>query len=107
VNPILWDIIFSEQDNRDLLYSEIKSIMENNLNWDSIKTKLDTRDALVRDAILSTDAGSPDGCEWIYNPEAIDAPESAALCDAADISIKQFIELRIQTLTSELEENGL
>jgi hypothetical protein len=106
VNPILWDIIFSEQENRDLLYSEIKSIMENNLNWDSLKTQLGTRDALVRDAIFNTDAGSPDGCELIYNPDAIDAHEGVALCDSADISIKRFIELRIQTLTSELEENG-
>ena len=107
VNPILWDIIFSEQDNRDLLYREIKSIMENNLTWDSLKTKLGSRDALVRDAIVNTEAGSPDGCEWIYNPDAIDANEGAVLCDSADISIKRFIELRILTLTSELEENGI
>ena len=29
VNPILWDIIFSEQANKDLLYEEIKSILDN------------------------------------------------------------------------------
>ena len=39
VNPILWDIIFSEQVNKDLLYEEIKSILDNQLTLTLIQKK--------------------------------------------------------------------
>ena len=38
---------------------------------------------------------------------AINADAGATLCDASDISIKQFIALRRETLYQELQENGL
>jgi hypothetical protein len=38
---------------------------------------------------------------------AINADAGAALCDASEISIKQFIALRRETLYQELQENGL
>ena len=77
------------------------------MDWDVIGTKLAARDALVTAAISQTDAGLPDGCGFIYNPAAINADAGATLCDASDLSIKQFIALRRETLYQELQENGL
>jgi len=107
VDPILWNIVFSEQSYKEALYSDIKSILDNHMNWDAIATKLAARDALVTTAISQTEAGLPDGCGFIYNPAAINADAGAILCDASDISIKQFIALRRETLYQELQENGL
>ena len=106
VNPILWDIVFSEQSNQDLLYQEIKSIIDNHLDWTSLETILEDRNNLVENTIKDTDAGLPDGCGFVYNSAAIDADAGTFLCDSADISIKRFIELRIATLQEELAENG-
>ncbi|MBT5071435.1 MAG: hypothetical protein HOM60_04760 [Porticoccaceae bacterium] len=115
INPILWTIVFSEPENKNKLFLEIKSILELELNWDAVEQKLVTRNALVRSAILATDAGSPggandagspSGCGQVYNPGAIDAPEGTDLCDAKDVSIKEFIETRSATLYQELQENG-
>lgn len=106
VNPILWDIVFSEQANKDLLYTEMRSILDNEMNWDIVGPKLTQRNALVQTAIQNTEAGLPDGCGYIYNPDAIDAASGAALCDAKDISIRTFIENRGVTLYQELQENG-
>ena len=58
-------------------------------------------------AINQTEAGLPDGCGFIYNSAAINAGAGGTLCDARDISIKQFIALRRETLYQELQENGL
>ena len=77
------------------------------MDWDVLGPKLAARDTLVTTAISQTEAGLPDGCEFIYNPAAINADADAALCDASDISIKQFIALRRETLYQELQENGL
>ena len=107
VDPILWDIVFSEQANKEALYSDIKSILDNHMDWDVLGPKLAARDALVTTAISQTEAGLPDGCGFIYNPAAINADAGATLCDASDISIKQFIALRRETLYQELQENGL
>ena len=115
INPILWTIVFSEPENKNKLFLEIKSILELELNWDAVEQKLVTRNALVRSAILATDAGSPggandagspSGCGQVYNPGAIDAPAGTDLCDAKDVSIKEFIETRSATLYQELQENG-
>ena len=107
VDPILWDIVFSEQSNKEALYSDIKEILDNHMDWNVIGTKLAARDALVTAAIRQTDAGLPDGCGFIYNPAAINATAGTTLCDASDLSIKQFIALRRETLYQELQENGL
>jgi hypothetical protein len=106
VDPILWDIVFSEQTNKDILYTEIRSILDQVLNWDLVNNKLSFRNGLVQAAIEAMDAGLNDGCKWIYNPAAIDAPAETELCDANDVSIKAFIEARSATLFQELEENG-
>jgi hypothetical protein len=106
INPILWTIVFSEPENKTKLFLEIKSILELELNWDAVGQKLVTRNSLVRSTILATDAVSPSGCGQVYNPGAIDAPEGTDLCDAKDVSIKEFIETRSATLYQELQENG-
>jgi hypothetical protein len=108
VTPILWDIIFSESSNKEALYINIKSILNDQFNWGaSLSSLLDERDNLVKDAIQSTVAVSPAGCQYIYNSNAIDAESSTSLCDINDMSIKKFIELRKITLTEELESAGI
>jgi len=77
------------------------------MNWDTVGPKLAARDALVATTISQTEGGLPDGCGFIYNPAAIDSDADAPLCDANDISIKQFIALRRETLYQELQEHGL
>jgi hypothetical protein len=115
LDPILWTIVFSEPENKNQLFLEIKSILDLELNWDAVEQKLVRRNALVRSTILATDAGSPggandagspSGCGQVYNPGAIDAPAGTDLCDAKDVSIKEFIETRSVTLFQELQENG-
>jgi hypothetical protein len=106
VTPILWDIIFATQANRDLLYKDLRSILDNQLDWvGNISGLLDGRDDLVRSVIQSTDAINPSGCQHIYNPSAIDS-DSMNLCDFNDISIKKFIEIRRNTLNDELSAAG-
>ena len=106
VNPILWDIVFSEQTNKDLLYSQLKLILDDHLDWETLRSTLSERNALVESAINDTDAGLPDGCGFIYDSAAIDANSGTTLCDYADISIKRFIELRKSALQQELSNNG-
>lgn len=106
VTPILWDIIFATQANRDLLYKDLRSILDNQLDWvGNISGLLDERDDLVRSVIQSTDAINPSGCQHSYNPSAIDS-DSMNLCDFNDISIKKFIEIRRNTLNDELSAAG-
>ena len=106
VNPILWDIVFDEKPNRDLLYENIRFIIDNYLQWGDVSEKLYSRNNLVRNTIINTDASPPGGCEVAYNPLAIDAVDSTNLCDEKDISIRKFIELRIQALNEELSNKG-
>ena len=106
VSPILWEIVFSDDGNKDLLYEHIRFIIDNYLQWSEVSQKLYSRNNLVRNAINQTDAALPSGCEVIYNPQAIDAADSTNLCDEKDISISKFIELRIQALNEELLNNG-
>ena len=106
-NPILWNVVFADTSNRNLLYREIKLILDDHVNWNVTGTKLDQRNALVEAAINETEAGLPDGCGFIYNPDVINADENTTLCDDNEISIKQFIKLRRASLYQELEEQGL
>ena len=114
INPILWDIIFSEKVNQDLLYQNIGFILENYFIYDKLETKLMRRDDLIREAVLATEAAMPEGfrsvaygdCGFIYNPLSIYSEEND-LCDSSDISIKKFIELRKLILYEELQINGL
>ena len=43
VDPILWDIVFSEQSNKEALYSDIKSILDNHMDWGTVGPKLAAR----------------------------------------------------------------
>lgn len=106
ISPVLWEIVFSDDRNKDLLYEHVRFIIDNYLQWGEVSQALYSRNNLVRDAINQTEAALPGGCEVIYNPQAIDAIDSSNLCDDKDISISKFIELRIKALDEELSDNG-
>ena len=106
VDPILWDIVFAEQANKDLLYENIRFIIDNYMKWDEVSEKLYSRNNLVRNTIIDTEAALPGGCEVVYNPQAIDAVDTSQMCDSKDISISRFIELRINALDEELSNSG-
>ena len=106
VSPVLWEIVFSDDSNKDLLYEHVRFIIDNYLQWSEVSQKLYSRNNLVRDTINQTEAALPGGCEVTYNPQAIDAIDSSNLCDDKDISISKFIELRIKALDEELSDNG-
>ena len=106
VDPILWDIVFAEQANKDLLYENIRFIIDNYMQWDEVSEKLYSRSNLVRNTIIDTEAALPGGCEVVYNPQAIDAVDTSQMCDSKDISISRFIELRINALDEELSNSG-
>ena len=106
IEPILWNIIFSDQKNQNTLYTHLRSILDNQLDWSGyLSSLLDERDGLVRNVIESTDAIHPPGCQHIYNGNAIDS-DNYDLCDVNDISIKKFIEIRSTTLNEELNIVG-
>ena len=106
INPILWNIIFSNQINRETFYTHLRSILDNELDWEgSLSGVLKERDELAKSTIQSTDAINPPGCQHIYNANAIDA-DNIFLCDLNDISIKKFIEIRKSTLNQELNAAG-
>ena len=103
VNPILWQIIFSEQSNKQKLYAHLESILDNELDWEkSVAPLLNSRDEMINSAINATTAGLPDGGCTAYNPLAIDAPEGDEKCYEEDMSIKVFIEKRQQALRAEI-----
>ena len=106
VSPVLWEIVFSDDRNKDLLYEHVRFIIDNYLQWSEVSQALYSRNNLVRDTINQTEAALPGGCEVTYNPQAIDAIDSSNLCDDKDISISKFIELRIKALDEELSDNG-
>ena len=106
IEPILWNIIFSDQKNKDSLYTHLRSILDNELDWSGyLSSLLDMRDGLVQSVIESTDAINPPGCEHIYNSNGIDS-DDYNLCNINDISIKKFIEIRRNTLNEELTAAG-
>ena len=106
ISPVLWEIVFSDDSNKDLLYEHVRFIIDNYLQWSEVSQALYSRNNLVRDTINQTEAALPGGCEVTYNPQAIDAIDSSNLCDDKDISISKFIELRIKALDEELSDNG-
>jgi len=106
VDPILWDIVFAEQASKDFLYENIRFIIDNYMQWDEVSEKLYSRNNLVRNTIIDTEAALPGGCEVVYNPQAIDAVDTSQMCDSKDISISRFIELRINALDEELSNSG-
>ncbi len=106
INPILWDIIFSDPNNELILYQYIYKVINESMNWDFLEPILEERNQRVKDIILNTQSISIDGCQYEYNPMAISAPPEYDLCDKKDISIKTFIELRKATLLNELAESG-
>ena len=106
VSPVLWQIVFSDDSNKDLLYEHVRFIIDNYLQWSEVSQALYSRNNLVRDTINQTEAALPGGCEVTYKPQAIDAIDSSNLCDDKDISISKFIELRIKALDEELSDNG-
>jgi len=106
ISPVLWEIVFSDDSNKDLLYEHVRFIIDNYLQWGEVSQALYSRNNLVRDTINQTEAALPGGCEVTYNPQAIDAIDSSNLCDDKDISISKFIELRIKALDEELSDNG-
>jgi hypothetical protein len=89
-----------------LLYKEVRSILDDYMQWDILQSTLSERNMLVKNAILNTDAGLPEGCGFIYNEASIDGNEESDFCDASEISIKQFILSRRETLYQELDERG-
>ena len=107
VNPILWNIVFSDQANKALLYTEIQAILTLELNWDVVSEKLALRNTLVQSAIRDTDAGFNDICNLTYNPIAIDADPEVELCDENDVSIRAFIDAKSAALSQELQQHGL
>ena len=79
VSPVLWEIVFSDDSNKDLLYEHVRFIIDNYLQWSEVSQKLYSRNNLVRDTINQTEAALPGGCEVTYNPQAIDAIDSSNL----------------------------
>ena len=105
-DALLWDIVFSDESNMSLLYKEVRSILDDHMQWDLLQSTLSERNMLVKNAILNTDAGLPEGCGFIYNEASIDGNEESDFCDASEISIRQFILSRRETLYQELDERG-
>lgn len=106
-DPILWDIVFSQESNKIKLYSEIRSILDNQFKWEVIKPVLIKRNELAEAAIYKTDASSPEECYFVYDPVSLGISNGDELCDPNEVSIKSFIELRSETLYEELRENGI
>ena len=101
--PILWDQIFASKENKARLYNEISTIIENHFSWDEEigATLVQRRDRIAK-VIMSTDAGIPgNDCAQVYNPDEIDG-EQIGFCDPNRLSIRDFVKLRVETLTEEI-----
>ena len=101
--PLLWTLIFSNTTNKDLLYQEIQSILDNQFDWHGvIGPLLDERDRQIRSSILSTEASlGGNSCELVYNSEEISGNQSL-FCDKNKASIKRFIEEHSAVLREEI-----
>ena len=101
--PLLWTLIFSNTTNKDLLYQEIQSILDNQFDWHGvIGHLLDERDRQIRSSILSTEASlGGNSCELVYNSEEISGNQSL-FCDKNKASIKRFIEEHSAVLREEI-----
>ena len=110
--PILWDIIFGSQtspndDYRQQLHSQIESILEQHFDWALLAPTLEERRERLDSAIRTTAAADAETvlgqseCSQVYNPEEIDG-DSNNFCDTSRASIKQFVEVRRETLLEEI-----
>ena len=52
-NALLWDIVFSDQSNVSLLYKEVRSVLDESMQWDSLQGTLSERNELVKESICS------------------------------------------------------
>ena len=106
--PVLWNIVFATQQNRNLLYEEIEQLLEKHFDWNIVGPTLTTRRALIEQAILTMDASDASSliggasCAQAYNPEEIEG-DSDSFCDPNRASIKDFINARRQTLMNEVQ----
>ncbi len=105
--PILWDLVFSSEDNRTALYNDMASILEEQFDWALIGPRLDDRLARVDAVIRATDAADAESnlgnseCAQTYNPNEI-AGDSSTFCDQRRASIEQFVATRRTTLLDEI-----
>ena len=109
--PILWNIIFSDENNKAALYQEIQSILNGFFNWSIVGPLLQERKNRLHQAIVTTDAAirpaildGGTGCADVYNPEEIEGDETG-FCNPARASIKRFIDERRLVLQQEINEN--
>ncbi|GAA5213575.1 CotH kinase family protein [Corallincola platygyrae] len=108
VTPLLWNIVMSESVNQRRLLQEVKRILDAQMDWDSqLAPKLEQRRQMIESAVMATDAAHPQGCEQIYDRRAIDADRGTALCDSGDVSMKVFVEEKVEALRAELEAHGI
>ncbi len=108
--PILWDLVFSSEDNRAALYADMANILDEQFDWSLIGPKLDERFARVDEVIRTTDAADAESnlggseCAQTYNPDEI-AGDSGTFCDPRRASIEQFVATRRATLLEEIAQN--
>ena len=110
--PILWNLVFSDENNKVVLYEEIQSILNGFFDWSIVGPLLQERKDRLHQAIITTDAaitrpvstGGGSGCEDEYNPEEIEGDETG-FCDPSRASIRRFIEERRAVLQQEINEN--
>ncbi len=109
--PILWNIIFSDENNKAALYQEIQSILNGFFNWSIVGPLLQERKNRLHQAIVTTDAAirpaildGGSGCADEYNPEEIEGDETG-FCNPSRASIKRFIDERRLVLQQEINEN--
>ena len=110
--PILWNLVFSDENNKARLYEEIQGILDSFFDWSIIGPLLQERKNRLHQAIITTDAADPGSnptgltisCNEQYNPEEIEGNE-AGFCDPSRASIRRFIEERRTVLLQEISEN--
>jgi hypothetical protein len=106
MDPILWTIVFSNNENKATLYKEVKSLLANQLNWEGkLKDELSKRNDLIKDTILDADISIKGECDIDYNETSLGLSEHEP-CDKGDISIMDYIEWRQRVLGAELEAAG-
>ncbi|MFT6550445.1 MAG: hypothetical protein ACJA1I_000472 [Zhongshania marina] len=107
IDPILWTIVFSKEENKTILYQEIKSLLNNQLNWEgNLKHVLNTRNNLIKATILDASISIKGKCDTDYNETALGLSEHNP-CDNGDISIKEYVEWRQRVLGEELDAAGI
>jgi len=120
--PILWDLVFSDENNKTALYEEIQNILNGFFDWSIVGPLLQERKNRLHQAITTTDASkwffNPVGdtafnsqgvvvytfCRDEYNEEEIEGDETG-FCQPQRASIRRFIEERRAVLQQEINEN--